>query len=98
VAAALGFILPTSAISLTAILIWGRVRQSPWPSAMRAGLAPVALGLGLASVYTMGLSVMTNVSSLVIDGVSTLIFWRTSLPTPLVILGAGALGALALAR
>jgi chromate transport protein ChrA len=58
----------------------------------------VALGLTLASVYTMGRSVLSDVTSVAIASASTLIFWRTPIPTPLVILGAGALGALALAR
>jgi chromate transporter len=97
-AAAAGFMLPTAAITLTAILLWRRVRESAWPAAIRAALAPVALGLTLASVYTMGRSVLSDVTSVAIASASTLIFWRTPIPTPLVILGAGALGALALAR
>ena len=92
-AAAAGFILPTAVISLAAILLWTRVRESPWPAAIRASIAPVAMGLVLASVFTMGHSLLADTASVGIAGVSALVFWRTSVSPALVILGAGALGA-----
>jgi chromate transporter len=98
VAAAIGFILPTAIISFTAIFLWSRVRQSPWPSALRLAIAPVAMGLVLASVYAMGISVLGDASSIAIASASLLIFWRTKLPTPAVILTVAALGAVFLAH
>jgi chromate transporter len=97
-AAAFGFILPTAAISLTMILLWSRVRTSPWPTALRKAVAPVAMGLTLASVYTMSHSALSQLTSIAIAAVSLLLFWRTKLPTPVVILSAGALGAIFLAH
>ncbi len=97
-AAAVGFILPTAVISFTAILLWSRVRLSPWPAALRVAIAPIAMGLTLASVFAMSRSVLADLTSIGIALVSLLLFWRTKLPTPAVILGAGALGAVFLAR
>ena len=97
-AAILGFFLPSGAIGLIFILLWSRVRESRWPAAIRVAVTPVALGLVLASVFAMGRSSVTEIPSMVIAGTSTLLFWRTAVPTPVVILGAGALGAVVFAR
>jgi chromate transporter len=92
-AAVLGFFLPTGIIAFAAIQFWSRLRQSPWPAAARAALGPVVIGLVLASVYTIGRGALTDVRSVAVAGGSVLLFWRSPLPTPLVILAAGALGA-----
>jgi chromate transporter len=98
IAAALGFFLPTGAIALAAILGWTRLRRSPWPAAVRDALIPVAIGLTLASFYSMARAGLTDPGTDLVAAGSAVALWRTKLPTPLVLLGAGALGALVLAR
>jgi chromate transporter len=97
-AAALGFFLPSGAIGLTLILLWNRIRESRRPKAIREAITPVAVGLVLASVFTIGRSALTDVAGVAIAGTSTLLFWRAPVPTPVVILAAGVLGAVAFAR
>jgi chromate transporter len=93
-AATVGFFLPTITIGLGLILIWHRLRESRWPSAIRDALLPVGVGLVLASVVTIGRAALTDLTGVAIAFGSALIFWRTSLPPTLVVLTAGALGAL----
>ncbi len=97
-AAALGFFLPTGAIALATVCVWGRLRQSAWPAAIRDALIPVAIGLSFASFYTMGRAGLADPGSLVIASVSTLTFWRTRAPAPLVLIVGGVAGALVAGR
>jgi chromate transporter len=96
IAAALGFFLPTGAIALIAVCVWGRLRRSPWPAAVRDSLVPIAVGLSLASVFTMGRAGLTDVGSLFIAGASALSCWRSRYPTPVVLLVGGTVGAVIL--
>ena len=95
-AAALGFFLPTGAIALAVVCVWARLRRSPWPAAVRDGLIPIAVGLSLASAYTMGRVGLTDLGSLLIALVSALALWRTRVPTPVVLLIGGSVGAIVL--
>jgi chromate transporter len=96
--AAVGFFLPTVSIGFALILIWHRIRESRWPAAIRDALMPVGRGLVLASVYTVGRSALGDFLTAGIACASLLVFWRTPLPTPVVILVAGGLGAIYLQR
>jgi chromate transporter len=82
VAAALGFFVPTGAIALAAILAWSKLRHSPWPSAVRDALLPVAIGLSLASAYSMGRTGLTEPGTMLVAAGSLLLLWRTTAPTP----------------
>ena len=92
VAAVLGFFVPTAIIALVAISAWGRLRDSRWLGAVRDSLLPVGMGLSLAGFYTMARAVLTDVPSAAVAGGAALVLWRTTLPTPLVLLAAGAIG------
>jgi len=92
-AATLGFFLPTAAVALGAICVWSRLRQSPWPAAIRDALLPTAVGLSFASAYTMGRAGLTDVVSVGIASTTVLLLWRTSVPTPVILLAGGAVGA-----
>jgi len=98
IAAVVGFFLPTAIIGLVAIGAWGRLRQSRWLAAMRDSLLPVGIGLSLAGFYTMARAVLTDIPSALVAGAAALVLWRTTLPTPLVLVGAGALGVASLHR
>ena len=93
-AAVTGFFLPSGALGFVLILLWSRVRESRWPAAIRSSITPVGVGLVLASVYTIGRAAVADVASLGIACVSAALIWRTPIPTPIVILSAGLLGAL----
>lgn len=94
IAATAGYLLPTTAVALTAILLWSRIRTSRWPAAIRDAMVPVTVGLLLGSTYTMGRVVLADVSSATLALASAALLWRTTLPTPIVLLGAGAVGAI----
>ncbi len=96
ITAAVGFFLPTGLVALAVICAWGRLRKSRWPAAIRDVLIPVAVGLSLASLYTMGRAGITDLGSLVIAALAALCFWRARFPTPLVLMAGGTAGALIL--
>ncbi|HZT09370.1 MAG TPA: chromate transporter [Chloroflexota bacterium] len=93
VAAAVGFILPTAAIGLAVISLWSRLRRSPWPAAIRDALIPVAIGLTFASAYVIGRATLIDVPTALIALISAAALWRTRIPTPVVILASGVVGA-----
>jgi chromate transporter len=97
-AATLGFFLPTVSIGFVLILVWRKVRESPWPRAIRDALLPVGLGLVLASVFAMGRTALADPAGAVIAGSSALLFWRTRIPPTAVVIATGLLGALLLAQ
>ena len=98
VAASLGFFLPTAAIALAVIAVWGRVRQSRWPAAVRDALVPVGIGLSWASFYAMARGGLTDGVSLGVAVGSAALVWRRTFPTPIVLFIGAAVGMLTLGR
>ena len=97
-AAAAGYLVPTAAVAMVAILLWSRVRTSRWPAAVREALVPVTLGLLFASTYTMGRVILGDWTGAAVALVSLTLLWRTSVPTPFVLLGSGVCGAVVLGQ
>jgi chromate transporter len=94
--AIVAFFLPPALVALTVAHVWGQIRTSPWPTAFRTGMMPIAVGLTLASAYTMVLAGLGDLSSLLVMAGAFLLLTRTQLPTLLVLGMGGAIGFVAL--
>jgi len=94
IVALLAFFVPTAIIALIVARIWARIRTSPWPVAFRAAMLPVAVGLTLGSAYTLARAGLGDAQGLVVATLALLLMWRTRLPTPVVLAGTGAVGAI----
>ena len=93
VVALLAFFGPTALLAAGATIIWNRLRESRWAQAVRIAVTPVATGLILASVYTLGRSTIHQWPMLAIGLASFALTWRTKLPVAGVVLGGLAVGA-----
>ncbi len=79
-AALVAFSLPTTVIALIASRLWTQLRQSPWAVAARTAVGPVAAGLIIASVYTVGRSSVREADMLFLGVAMFFALWRTRLP------------------
>jgi chromate transporter len=90
------FFVPTFLLAVLVTGVWRRVRESRWPNAIRVALLPVAMGLILAAIYALGRATVQNVSSFVLIVAVVIVTIRTKLPMVLIMVGAMAVGAIAL--
>jgi len=93
--ALLAYFVPTMLLALLVSRLWYRVRDSRWPQAIRTAVVPVAVGIILAGVWSLGVATIQQGASLLIFVVAYLAL-RARMAAPLVMLGAAALGALLL--
>lgn len=84
--------LPTSVLMLVVAGGWARIRTRPWARATEHALPPIALGLMVAGVYTVGRSAANDLPTEVLASVAALVVARRWAPTVLVVLVAGLLG------
>jgi alpha-tubulin suppressor-like RCC1 family protein len=96
VVATLAFFAPPAIVALVVASVWTRFRENPWPKSIRTGLLPIASGLSFAAAVPLAQNAILDVPSGLMAGIALLVFWRTSLPTPLVLLAATGIGALLL--
>ena len=105
VVATVAMFVPSSAIMVGADLMWERFKASPWRAIVSHGLAPAIVGLVWASVYTVGRGVAfpppwpitagtwVNLVPYAVTALVMIATLRTKLSAPLLILLAGAAGA-----
>jgi chromate transporter len=93
VAAFLAFSVPTTVIALVAARLWSRLREAPWARAVRIAVTPIASGLILASVYTLGRSTIREIPMLVLGTGIFLALWRLRLSISLAVPLGAAVGA-----
>ncbi|HTS21850.1 MAG TPA: chromate transporter [Casimicrobiaceae bacterium] len=85
---------PSSLLTYGVAHVWDRFRDAPWRAAIQRAVAPVTVGLILASGYVLARTTDHSWSAYAITGVTLLLVLRTTLH-PLWMLGAAAiLGAL----
>ncbi len=70
---------------------WARLRGRPWVDALERALAPLAIGLMAAGVYTVARSALTSVPTVCLAGGAALALGKRWVPPYLVILAAGGL-------
>ena len=87
------FYIPTFLLAVVVTAVWQRVRESRWPNAVRTAVLPVAMGLILAAVYSLGRATVHNLPSFLLTGVVAVACIRTKLPMVAVVGGAMAAGA-----
>jgi len=58
--------LPTISLAMIAAVVWGRLRDSPWPRAVRTSLIPTAMGLTLASAFSISSAVANDIPALAV--------------------------------
>jgi chromate transporter len=92
VVAALAMLIPAAALTCVASLAWERFRDSPWRVAVQRGLAPVALGLLIASALVVVRAADHGWPGLLVTGISTVLLAATRINPLLVMAAAGFLG------
>jgi chromate transporter len=85
------YFVPSLVVAMLVIALWSRVRELRWPKAIRIAVGPVAVGLTASSLFTLGRSAVQDVPSVALFA-GVLLLLRTSVPTPFVVVGAGAVG------
>jgi chromate transporter len=88
--------VPGALLALAVTAAWDRLQGSPWSQAVRVGLAPLAIGLILASSYSLGRTFVRDVPTLLIAVTASVVLLRTKAPTLAVLAGAAALGSIVL--
>jgi chromate transporter len=106
VVATTGMFVPSSAMMVGAGVMWDRLKTSPWRQIVSRGLAPAIVGLVWASVQTVSRGIpfprvwppsqatWTNLIPYAVVGAVALATARTKLSAPVLILAAGAVGAI----
>jgi chromate transporter len=94
VAAMLAMTAPSSVLTYAVAHAWERFRDAPWRIAIQRGLAPVTVGLILASGYVLTRAADQNGAAYAITGVTVVLGLTTSMH-PLWFLGAAAVVGLA---
>jgi len=85
---------PSSLLAGVVFTTWNRLQDQPWSKLLRAGLAPVTIGLSLAGAGTLAWTMGQNWLSVLIIAGSAIALVRTRLP-PFLIMAAGGLIGLA---
>jgi len=81
--------LPTSLLTWIVSRRWQRLQGHPWALAAERALAPLAVGLMAAGVYTVGRSAITDIPTVILALASVIILSRRWLPAAVVVLAAG---------
>ncbi len=81
--------LPTSLLTWIVAHRWERIQGRPWPQAVERALAPLAVGLMAAGVYTVGRSAITDIPTVILALASAIILSGRWLPAAVVVLAAG---------
>jgi len=82
--------VPSCVLTFAVAGMWRRFRDAPWRSAIQLGLAPVTVGLTLASAYLITRSADHSVMAFVITGLTALAVMTTRIH-PLWLIGAAGL-------
>lgn len=93
--AGLAFFAPPCLLALAVSRTWNRFSHSPWRLAVQRGLAPLTVGLMLASAHMLATSTLVDRPTLAIGAVATILLYYSRRVNPaLLVLSAGALGCL----
>jgi len=93
-AATAAMLLPATVFSLAMVALQSRNPQGPFATAFRRGLAPVAMGLMLATVWVLLRSIGHDLVGLAITLLTAAAVLRTRI-SPYILLGVGALAGMA---
>jgi len=91
VVATAAMFLPTSIFTWLMARQWEQLRVRPWAMSAERALAPIAIGLMAAGVYTVTRSAVTDLPSVALAVVAGIMLAKRWLPAAAVILAAGVL-------
>jgi chromate transporter len=94
----LGMCLPSSLLTFSVARLWVRIGGSPWRRAMERGLAPVTLGLVLASGWQLSKAAGSDWRSYTLTAAVALLTLRRGLNPLWLLAGGGLLGLLGWVR
>lgn len=92
VAAQVAMMLPAGLVMLLVARIWLSSSGRRWHVAMEHGLGPIAVGLILASGWTVAKGAGLSTAGYAVAAACTLLFWRTKVSPLPVLAAAGVLG------
>jgi chromate transporter len=92
--ATLAACLPSGALAYGVGQVWHRFRGAPWRAAVQTGLAPLTVGLILATGYILARAADQGIGSLAIAAGTVVLVMLTRLHPLCVLAGAGVLGAM----
>jgi chromate transporter len=81
---------PSSLLTWLVAHRWERLRGRPWADAVERALAPLAIGLMAAGVYTVARSALIDRTTVGLAAAAALVLGKRWLPPALVVLAAGA--------
>ena len=82
------FFAPFCTLMYFAAKIWDRLAGAPWRESVRAGLAPISIGLMLSGVYAVGHGAITaTLPALIAVSVALLVLFTKTSPALLMLLG-----------
>jgi chromate transporter len=93
-ACTMGMCLPSSLLTLTVARLWHRIAGSPWRRALERGLAPITLGLVLASGWQLSKAAGPDWRSYSLSAAVALLTLRRGLNPLWLLAGGGLLGLL----
>jgi chromate transporter len=94
IVATLAYYTPTALLAFGLLSAWKRLRESPWPQALRRAVTPVAIGLLAGSLYSLGQATVREWGVLLLAAAAGLLLTHTRVPVPLVVLGCAVAGIL----
>ena len=89
------FFGPTSILTLATGRLWAHLGRWPWRDSIRAGLAPVSIGLLLAGCLSFSRVAISGVATAAIAAATFLILLRYKVNPAILILAAAVIGAIA---
>ncbi|BBZ30299.1 chromate transporter [Mycolicibacterium madagascariense] len=92
VIATVAMVVPAASLVYAITLFWQRAEQSRWRLAVEKGLAPLTVGLILASALVMSRAADHDWRTYLLTAVCTVIFVRTSINPLVVVAIAGVIG------
>ena len=94
----LAFFIPASVLCFFAGRVWNHYEGSPWRDSVQNGLAPVAIGLMISGVHSLGKSAASTPLSFLAAAIVGFFVLRTKINPTLLILSAAVYGAFLLPR
>ena len=92
----LSFFIPSSLLCFYVGRLWNRFGESPWRRTIQNALEPISLGLMASGVYAVGKASIISPITLALALVTFYLILKTKINPVWIILGSGAIGALAM--
>jgi chromate transporter len=92
----LSFFLPSSILCFYVGRLWNRFGENPWRRTIQNALEPISIGLMASGVYAVGKASIVSPITLALGLITFFLILKTKINPVWIILGSGALGAIAM--